>query len=372
MTAAAPAGPSAPGDRFLALDAWRGLCALVVALEHLGIDHPAHANAFVHRGYRFVDFFFVLSGFVIAHAYRARLAAGWPEVRAFLVRRVGRLWPLHVVVLAGFVAFQVVAHLAHAGPSSLTARNNLASLPANLALVQAWGWVDHPTWNIPAWSVSTELFAYALFAALCAAAPRAVDAAAVLVLAAAAAALVWLAPAGMKSTYDYGLARCLFGFMTGALVRRLHGARPLRAGTLGELAAVAAVVAGVIYLPDGAPALLVTPLFAAAVWVFAAEDGAVARALRGRVPQALGAWSYSIYLVHALLALGLLTVAMLATQRGLPLFGRVDGVASIVGGPLVTSAIVAGYLALVLGASWLTYHQVERRGQRWFARWARR
>ncbi len=59
----------------------------------------------MQNAWLFVDFFFVLSGFVIAYAYLDSL--GTPRAtRIFVIRRIGRVWPLHVVLLGVFVAFE--------------------------------------------------------------------------------------------------------------------------------------------------------------------------------------------------------------------------------------------------------------------------
>ena len=62
--------------RFEVLDAWRGIAALMVAVFHFNALHHAAYMPFVRNSYLFVDFFFVLSGFVIAHAYAERLTSG--------------------------------------------------------------------------------------------------------------------------------------------------------------------------------------------------------------------------------------------------------------------------------------------------------
>ena len=123
--------------------------------------------------------------------------------------------------------------------------------------------------------------------------------------------------------------------------------------------------------PTDWPAMFITPVFGLAVWVFAAESGALSRVLRTRIPQALGAWSYSIYMVHVLLAVGVLTAAMLATKHGFPVFARVDDVVIIVGPVWFTTAVVVGYVGLVIALASVTYRTIELRGQRVFGRWAR-
>ena len=54
--------------------------------------------------YLFVDYFFVLSGFVIAHRYRSSISSRAAYLR-FAIVRLGRVYPLHVAVLAVFGAF---------------------------------------------------------------------------------------------------------------------------------------------------------------------------------------------------------------------------------------------------------------------------
>jgi peptidoglycan/LPS O-acetylase OafA/YrhL len=80
-----------PRERFVALDGLRGLAALFVLLFHVRETTPIRWLA--PHGYLAVDFFFVLSGFVIAHAYRGALSRGALSPGQFIVRRFIRLWP---------------------------------------------------------------------------------------------------------------------------------------------------------------------------------------------------------------------------------------------------------------------------------------
>lgn len=86
----------AAGRRYEALDGLRGVAAVGVMLYHIGswTGRPW----MVPHGYLAVDFFFCLSGFVLAHAY-GRREIGW---LGFMRQRLVRLWPLiALTMLAG-------------------------------------------------------------------------------------------------------------------------------------------------------------------------------------------------------------------------------------------------------------------------------
>lgn len=93
--------------RFVALDSWRGVCACLVAFMHFDVYSHFHTLPFVWNSYLFVDFFFVLSGFVISASYRTRLMLGF-GVCKFMLLRFGRVYPLHLFMLGCFVGFEVI------------------------------------------------------------------------------------------------------------------------------------------------------------------------------------------------------------------------------------------------------------------------
>ena len=93
--------------RFHTLDSWRGICALFVALMHLPVLSHFYAEPFFRNSYLFVDFFFVLSGFVITFSYGDKIV-DWRSAGKFMVRRIGRIWPLHMVMLFLFFDLEVV------------------------------------------------------------------------------------------------------------------------------------------------------------------------------------------------------------------------------------------------------------------------
>src|SRR5687768_5126464 len=92
--------------RFDALDSLRGVFALMVALVHLSALGHFFAWPLVRNAGFGVDFFFVLSGFVLMHAYGGRVGSA-AQALDFLWRRVGRLYPLHLATLCVMLAIEL-------------------------------------------------------------------------------------------------------------------------------------------------------------------------------------------------------------------------------------------------------------------------
>ena len=158
--------PSSAAQYVPALTGIRALAALLVLGMHTEQNVPAGLDSllpFFARGYLGVDFFFVLSGFIITHVYFASLASpSRSAVQIFLWHRLIRLYPVHITVLAGLVAIVSLAHAA-----GFTFNNpqewQWNELLWQLTLLHAWGVTASPGWNAPSWSISAEWFAYLLF-----------------------------------------------------------------------------------------------------------------------------------------------------------------------------------------------------------------
>src|SRR6185369_7058906 len=99
--------------RIPCLDGLRGLAALAVVLFHFNIFFLPQARLpFVGHAYLAVDFFFILSGFVMAHVYGHLLASNW-RVHAlqFGRARFARLYPLFAVTTLAMVFVFALSHM---------------------------------------------------------------------------------------------------------------------------------------------------------------------------------------------------------------------------------------------------------------------
>jgi peptidoglycan/LPS O-acetylase OafA/YrhL len=177
MTAAPPAergstgavDPTAPApgfpDRLPALTSVRFWLALGVVLFHYQLNIVPEGGAgiaLIERARLAVDFFFILSGFVLAHVYGVQIRDGRYSHRRFLIARLARIYPAHIAMLA-FMAVIAVIGLGLDQPFDARSYSIPGFLSA-VALTHAWFPATTPNeWNGPSWSLSAEWAAYLAF-----------------------------------------------------------------------------------------------------------------------------------------------------------------------------------------------------------------
>lgn len=308
-----PAARAATGRgpvRFEALDSWRGICALMVALMHFPAAGPIAESPLVRHAFLFVDYFFVLSGFVISHGYRNRLTNERAFV-GFVITRLGRIYPLHAAVLALFVGWELVRLMVPAargaGPAPFTGTTSLDGLASTLFLLNGLGFEPALRWNGPSWSISSEFWTYLLFGSVVVAFLSRYWLALIPIVVLGPLVLYGWSPDYMDTTVQYGFVRCLYGFALGALVylgtlKAFPAGRPANLSrslwTALELTVLAIILAFVAVAGKTAIGIVAPWIFAVAVVVFSFEGGALSRALRWRPLIWLGTLSYAIYMVH--------------------------------------------------------------------------
>lgn len=93
--------------RYEILDGLRGVAAMLVIWYHFFEGFAtSHTDQMMNHGYLAVDFFFVLSGFVIGYAYDGRWKNGKMTASRFMLRRVIRLHPMVILsVVLGALAY---------------------------------------------------------------------------------------------------------------------------------------------------------------------------------------------------------------------------------------------------------------------------
>jgi peptidoglycan/LPS O-acetylase OafA/YrhL len=344
------------------LDALTGLRAIaalwVIAFHYRGGPfRPLGANhvlPVLGYGYLGVDLFFILSGFVIWHVHGPEFARPRPRTFArFMCLRAARLYPVYLFTLC---LIGLLVWLAPQigdpplNPAYYTGRLFLL----HLALVQSWGFTHILSWNYPSWSVSAEWFCYLLFPF---AAPLALrlgkrsTAAAALILL-AAVSVTYLTAFNESLNQSVGamtLLRAAPEFLLGCLLRQLAGEKAI--GTwpwLTITTAAAGIWAASFFslLPVG---LLAIPLFATLILAGSQPGNLVARALGVRPLVAIGAASYSLYLMQA------------PVQKGARVLKQYLSPSH----PMQSLGVVSAYLLLLACGTALVHVFIENPSRRW-------
>jgi peptidoglycan/LPS O-acetylase OafA/YrhL len=312
-------GKPASSGKIAALAGARAFPPLMVVMFHFSEGHHYSGwrplDFLATRGYLWVEFFFVLSGFILAHAYWARLndllrRSGYG---AFLRARLIRLYPLHLFMLLLLLAMVVGlrALAAHGGYLSIFDAKyhqnvSIGGFWLSLFLVQAWNTMNTLTWNGVSWFVSVEFALCLMFPALLWLAEGKLWRGFALIAAGLAGllALLFTSQHGLDITFHNGVLRGMSDFSIGVgmavLFRRLKPRDRMPEWVHSLLQLLLLLLLGYVVMHTGwshtrMDIFTVLPLMAM-VFALAFDRGLIARALQTRLPQVLGEWSYAVYL----------------------------------------------------------------------------
>jgi peptidoglycan/LPS O-acetylase OafA/YrhL len=294
----------------------RGIAALIVAIFHCNKFYrtflPPGYTQFLELSWLWVDFFFILSGFIMCYAYGKHFSKGVKKAPfiQYMGARFARVYPLHAITTCwAFIgALFIVPVTTALDPvfASLFDRNAL--IPC-LLLIQSMhvGYISAPL-NNPAWSLSTEWWAYLIFPFF------------VPWFTGLKSKGKWLTALLIIAFYigikyiehsnwgdhgrppnmitDFGFLRCLAGFFTGMLLFSLFedrsGFQIMRKDWFFTISFLGVIVA----MHLGLTHLLIIAFFPFILISAAYNNGLVKRLLDTRPLQRLGDWSFSIYTVH--------------------------------------------------------------------------
>ncbi|MGI4020894.1 MAG: acyltransferase family protein [Janthinobacterium lividum] len=308
--------------RFEILDIFRGLFAFIVVLYHLKTVFPDSIflkNEFIANGYLFVDFFFVLSGFVVAYNYESKIST-YKEFKQFMLKRLLRVYPLHLVMLIitlMYVGFRIMIGF-HFKPDAIKLYT-VETFFTNLFLLNS---IKFPntidlSWNYPSWSISAEVISYMVFATFTLIINKKLNLNYFKII-------IWLLILGISIywmhslsnnyfiffTYDNGFIRGLIGFFSGVicqqifqkLVGKVNG-NFLITFTILEVTAILLIIyfvaSGNIFKSFG---IIYEFVFLLSILIFSFEKGLLSEKIKkvGFLKE-IGKISYSIYMTHALI-----------------------------------------------------------------------
>jgi peptidoglycan/LPS O-acetylase OafA/YrhL len=213
------------------LDLLRGLAALMVLLYHIDFMYGYRGGVF-DSAYLCVDLFFLLSGYVIANAYDARLRSGM-SFRAFLWQRLARIYPLFLlttVIGVGVIGSKLARDHGYWDISAIitTFAFNLTMLPS---FFSPYGSTRLFPFNGATWSIFFEMWVNIIYALFW----RSFNVSVLGILVAATG--LWLVSLSFyyptldigwdQSHFIHGFARVSFSFFLGCLMFRLRAYLPL-------------------------------------------------------------------------------------------------------------------------------------------------
>lgn len=337
-------------NRVEQLDGLRGIFSVLVIAHHHNAfkDSAFYNNFFVINASLFVDFFFVLSGFVIALNYVDRIhSAG--DFLTFLKKRFIRLYPLLFYTEAVFVVANLLGEhspMKNVGGLGLgyylyTSFDTLTFMGSSTVF---GAWISN---NYPSWSISAEMISYVVFGLIVWLLPKIKYPMFVIVALLSALFILWRGE--YLLAYDYGFVRALLCFSLGIFTHRFLSTRSYRLSgfEIPFLILLILSMYGVHHWQLNLWKLVFPFIFSLGIIIFASSSGIVTQLLSSRPFQYLGKISYSIYLNHAivLIFVNIVLFRVLKTPE----------TELMIGLSLLTS------IALTIFYSHFTYEYVEKR-----------
>jgi len=343
------------------LTSLRGFAALAIVMQHFSISAqtltPHWIPSLVPHGYMAVDFFFVLSGFIMSLTYLASFQAeGIRAFPAFLFKRVARIVPLNLFVLLMLMVLGLLSHVT-IGRNIFFNHASLAfDLPANMLMLQGLG--IGTNLNGPSWSISTEFAAYLLFPVFIMCVCNRWLSAATLLLALGVVVERAFRSPGLYLSNDSiqdQILSCFTEFILGMGAYILYRHRRENGKGSGDVETGALYAGVAIGLLSGTD-LIDVLLFPFLIVSTALNRGVFSRWLSGGVPYFLGLVSFSIYLIHE--PCRRLAVLLFTTAHPAPI------------SPLSALLFALVGSLTVVPPAWLTYTWIERPGREALRRWA--
>lgn len=358
-------------SHYVILDGLRGVAALMVVLFHL---FEAHAGGdperqIVNHGYLAVDFFFLLSGFVVAYAYDDRW--GGMSIRQFFKRRLVRLQPMIVVgtlIGAALLAFQHSSLFPKL--AAVTAPQVLVMVLLGFAMIpmspsaEPRGWGEIYPLNGPQWSLFYEYVANILYAVGLRKLSNRWLGVLVTVSALALIGLLVLGPRGDviggwaldRSGIQIGLTRVMFPFFAGVLLMRLgkrikvrHGFAVCSLLLIISLSLPRFGVDEMRWLNGLYEAAVIILLFPLIVAIGAGEKDANGASVR--VARFFGDHSYPLYITH---------YPLIYIYTGWVVDKKV--------GPAEGALVGAGVFVLAVAIAWASLKLYDEPVRRWLSR----
>jgi peptidoglycan/LPS O-acetylase OafA/YrhL len=287
--------------RLTELDGLRGVMAIFVVFYHLDDTNFISLinDSFLVRnsGY-FVDFFFVMSGFVICLNYETKVLS----VKHFMIKRLKRLYPMLFFSTTLYLLFKIIVWLFTSDIVS-TSKPFIQSYLNTVLLLNSTSLLSEKIaehgMNFPTWSISGEMFSYLIFA-LITKYFRGITQPIIVLFSLLASSIILFK---MNAYLDPNISfiRAWICFSSGYFVFKINRKSNIKTSSLVAIV----MILGLFFLLDHTESpmlelLLVPTIFSAALFFIINDKGRLPKILKNKVFSFLGSISYSLYVNHAL------------------------------------------------------------------------
>jgi len=369
----------------------RGIAALLTVIFHIDIFlgwemQPPGGSPLLSHMYLMVDFFFILSGFIMCHVYGNRFLKDVriSEFKKFTIARFSRVYPLHLFTLVcTIIMLFLFAQMGVPKNAYLQAENSLYSVFTNLFLVQAMNFNSWFTWVHASWSISTEWWAYMIFPFLVAPFFRLNGRGRILICLLCLIGYMctswFLAPRvtlpaefdmspakatdwSLNLAYQYGFARCICGFILGMMTYHAFkdrwGKKMIGNGWTMTICAAAAFFSMHMNWPD----IVTVSFFPFVILSGAYGSDSINKVFATAPLQRLGDWSFSIYLIHQPLLI-LITYGWSKLSRVQP--NNLNQWVPHGYGMALSWTMCFIFIIPILFVSYLSYRYIENPSRKW-------
>ncbi|MBW4361752.1 acyltransferase family protein [Flavobacterium taihuense] len=343
----------------------RGIAAIWVMFFHMdviifyrefGTLIPHETSGILAKGYLWVDFFFLLSGFIISHVYGETLThhfGKWKIIKTYLWARFCRIYPLHFFTLLLLIPFALVFPVISAAVVDGSWKTFMAwsALPSHLLLLNSMNQHVYLSWNLVSWSIGAEWWTY--FAA-CFIIPFVFNKSwfkngilAVVAVIILSFMVYW--KGNLDITFDYGWVRCVAEFSLGTVLYQMYMNGLWKSWLSKSILFLFAFAFIVLIFHFSWNDLFILPIFCLLLLTTAYNNGAIKIMLETSIFKYLGDISYSIYMMHG--------VWFMVFWYCLPYLRSNYGIETLTLGMKVI--FVTMFMSLTLLSAHFTYHFIE-------------
>ena len=366
----------------------RGIAALLTVIYHVDLMIGNGGGMLIKQGqsmlltrmYLMVDFFFILSGFILFYVYGKIFSTGVSKeaFKKFSLARFARVYPLHLFTLCYCILlFFISEQLGIPKLPVIQIANNSFSIFTNVLLLHSMNLHNWFSWNHASWSISVEWWAYMLFPflvppILAMGSKKKVTIAILcflgyLVITFLIIPIVTVPPQipfvkvnpnqlSINVAYQYGYIRCLSGFILGMMVYQAYSSQWLNKVLANGYVLIILVLTSFVCMHFNFPDFVTVIPFPFILLCGAYGSIGIDRFFAYKPLQRIGDWSFSIYLVHQPL---IFTIGSITSY-----FNPLDLSKPISGPPpkpeMLTGWVVClGFILVTLLVSFFTYRFIE-------------